>query len=785
MSVGIINKSDPNVQTDLYKLSIADAKHDFKKIDINTLFASLSNFLPFRGAPGGELDEAGSFKLVVGQEFEYIFKQIVDTNGPVQLNVTNPGRTYNVLGKARATLNNGQDLHNLLNTLTLKSNHALIIDAQNQNLFELAIEGSLVPSSKLYIINNRETIADPAGKTIIKPTVLEQRGGVRLIQLHDSEINSINYTPYDPQIKDVTNDFFSNLNIELGPLESTKKNIKMVITDPIRKKQKVILNPKKEGSKSAGFEKLISIVKGRDNFNEQVQLIQKRSGDWLQALSCLQNMRSYSPETPAEAPYILVTHDKILLAYALYIGVNVLFMKAQSELVPQSMVFFYNTTGQPSIDLSESLRGFWSNGGEERLRLSLNLRKERLDHNTNLYLQETRMLEALRIIIYVGTSINIDRYNKACIDYITILLRRIIRKNKFEYIEKSLEYLGNDDSNNINIAFTTMDISNQQYLNKIKDFILHCEKLTTVYGINPTEVIIGEESILAAELRKSIKTNKLEQLDVYEKGTFTYIIPLLKFLMDNDVDGTITFLGHFSINRGISKFRSIIYPLFGIPNVVRGGGKRQHGGFNIEISKYIKDFIKNMLKQLYNHDYYVDTNYFTFLDNSGNEVDQLFVNLYEYQLQLLESFFNNPENKRVYYELYNDFRIIYNNENSSGEESNIKLLLQKYFPPKTATTTRKQLKNFLNSIITKKTNPQFATVKLRRLLANNIRTRVPFNRNLKNKMNHVKKILKTPKSSIKPRFGLASSTQNYAMEVKAGGKRKYMKTRKQKRTKRS
>lgn len=779
MSVGILNKKDQNVQGDLYKLSLADAKHDFKKIDIATLLASLRNFLPFRGASGGELDEAGTFKLVVGQEFEDIFKQIVDANGAaVQLNVTNPGRTYSVLGKARTTLNSGQDLQNLLKTITNNSNHAFVIDAQNQHLFELAQSGANVADSALYIINNRETIADPAGKTIIKPTVAETPPGIKLVQLHDSEKKSINYTPYDPNIDDVTNDFFSNLNIELGPLESSKKNIKMVITDPIRKKQKVILNPKKEGSKSAGFEKLISIIKGRDNFNEEVQLIQKRSGDWLQALSCLQNGRSYTPETPANAPYILVTHDTILLAYALYIGVNVLFMKARSEKVEQSMVFFYNATGQAPIDLSDSLRNFWSNNGEARLRKSLELRKAILQNNKALYEQETNILTALGAKLYVTSSININIYNKACIDYITILLRRIIRKNKLEYMEKSLDYVV-DESINIKM-FENINTDNQNDLNNIKDFILHCEKLETVYGTSPTEVLIGEESVIAADLRKSFKTNKLDQIDVYEKGSFTYILPLFKFLMDNDEDATRTFLGYFSINRGISKFRSIIYPLFGIPIVARGG-KGQYGGFDVNV----REFLKEILRQLYNHDYYIDTNYFTFLDSFGNEVDQLFVNLYEYQLQFIQSFFRNPENIQNYSDLYNDFVIIYTYENSSGGfNSNINVLRAKYFPP-TINPTRKQLKNFLNSIITKKTNPRFATVKLRRLLANNKRTHIPYNRNVMNKMNRVKKILKTSPPSIIPRFGLASSTQNYAMQVPAGGKRKYMKTRKQKRAKRS
>jgi hypothetical protein len=49
----------------------------------------------------------------------------------------------------------------------------------------------------------------------------------------------------------------------------------------------------------------------------------KRSGDWLQALSCLDLNRSYS--VPLNGKMILVTHDRILLWYALFMGIHVAF----------------------------------------------------------------------------------------------------------------------------------------------------------------------------------------------------------------------------------------------------------------------------------------------------------------------------------------------------------------------------------------------------------------------------------------------------------------------------
>ena len=54
----------------------------------------------------------------------------------------------------------------------------------------------------------------------------------------------------------------------------------------------------------------------------------KRSGDWLQALACLDSKRPYMDETgrlEAIPSIKLITHDKILLWYALFLGIDVLF----------------------------------------------------------------------------------------------------------------------------------------------------------------------------------------------------------------------------------------------------------------------------------------------------------------------------------------------------------------------------------------------------------------------------------------------------------------------------
>ena len=59
----------------------------------------------------------------------------------------------------------------------------------------------------------------------------------------------------------------------------------------------------------------------------------KRSGDWLQALSCLDTVREYNKKKEDLDIIILMTFDRVLLIYALFLGLDVLFTTKDQEVI--------------------------------------------------------------------------------------------------------------------------------------------------------------------------------------------------------------------------------------------------------------------------------------------------------------------------------------------------------------------------------------------------------------------------------------------------------------------
>jgi len=59
----------------------------------------------------------------------------------------------------------------------------------------------------------------------------------------------------------------------------------------------------------------------------------KRSGDWLQALSCLDTKREYNDGEGVAENIALITHDRVLLVYSLFLGINVFFTCKDGELL--------------------------------------------------------------------------------------------------------------------------------------------------------------------------------------------------------------------------------------------------------------------------------------------------------------------------------------------------------------------------------------------------------------------------------------------------------------------
>lgn len=625
-----VNRGDiKKCKEDLSILSTTDAKHDFggkssQEYIINTVQRFTPHWMISRTYPS--LSEETAFKLVVGEEIDQVFRRVLTNNNVGQLNLVNPIRNYLTYGVSRASLQSGADLQNFLQRTTGAQNHIFSIDFDNQHLLELAKIGAPVPNANIFVVNSRETIADPAPKTIVdlKKNIKKYMGntGIKLTQLHDSEPNNVNYTMFDDYQLDILNDFYSSLNIELAPIDRKTNNTKVIITSPDGGYSKVILNPKKEGSIASGIEKLVKFLSPKNAFDDQVQIVQKRAGDWLQALSCLQNMRPYTPLLPPEAPYILVTHDRVLLSYALYIGVNVIFLKQEnrSEGMPQSVILFYNNIEQKKISFKTSLEKFWKINGPQRLEFAFELRSRLIAEAIAKNEQDSLLLNTfLNAMVQAKAENKPIKFNTKCTNYIETLLRIIIRKEKMESLYKTQAIIHEEDTAEITAQFSNITDENEQYLKQIQDFITICEENITKYGndinkatINAaiiTEITMGLEKRVRLESPQYLKKNNCKDVDFNGRNPLhkPYISALLKFLQDNEPQATANLLSILNNNNQI-------------------GGYQQ-----------AEALIAHLEYQNLSPENYINYNYFSFADTEeGPTVSEIFINLYEYQLQAVQ-----------------------------------------------------------------------------------------------------------------------------------------------------
>jgi hypothetical protein len=629
--LGVNRRNIEKCKEDLSILSTTDAKHDFSgKSSQEYIINAVKRFIPHwmisRTYPS--LSEETAFKLVVGEEIEQVFRRVLTNNNVAQLNLVNPIRNYLTYGVSRASLQSGADLQNFLQRTTGAQNHIFSIDFDNQHLLELAKIGAPVPNANIFVVNSRETIADPAPKTIVdlKKNIKKYMGntGIKLTQLHDSDPNNVNYTMFDDYQLDILNDFYSSLNIELSPIDRRTNNTKLIITSSDDGYSKVILNPKKEGSIASGVEKLVKFFSKKNEFDDQVQIVQKRAGDWLQALSCLQNMRSYEPLLPPEAPYILVTHDRVLLSYALYIGVNVIFLKQEnrSENMPQSIILFYNNIEQKKISFKTSLEKFWNINGPQRLEFAFELRGRLIAEAISKNDQDSLFLNTfLNAMVQAKAENKPRRFNTKCTDYIETLLRIIIRKEKMESLYKTQATIRQEDTAAIIAQFSNITDENEQYLKQVQNFITICEENITKYGNNInkaiinaaiiTDITMGLEKRVRLESPQYLKKNNCKDVE-FSGGNPNhkpYINALLKFLQDNEPEATANLLQILNNNIQLG-----------------GYGEAEAGAL-----------IADLEHQNRTPENYINYNYFSFADTEEDPtISEIFINLYEYQFQAVQ-----------------------------------------------------------------------------------------------------------------------------------------------------
>jgi hypothetical protein len=208
----------------------------------------------------------------------------------------------------------------------------ILVDAQTVTINELfghAIKGG---SGKIIINNilNREVVNDPAPKTYEMKVFKNSESAEYKIK-YDTEPDIITYSSFEETNKELyRNKFFSTLDFCISSFDSISSDYLPKVKLEIINKNKNIVYQTNDPHKTNSIAQCLEYIKkllgtSGDKHIKCSSFFQcKRSGDWLQALSCFDTGRKYSGGE-IQGKITLVTHDRILLWYALFIGIDVIF----------------------------------------------------------------------------------------------------------------------------------------------------------------------------------------------------------------------------------------------------------------------------------------------------------------------------------------------------------------------------------------------------------------------------------------------------------------------------
>lgn len=246
---------------------------------------------------------------------------------------------------------------------------AVIVDFVQCKFLELFAGCSKLDNYTLHYLMTPEMVNDPAGKpSINNETLFKQTDkGINMKSYIQIDTEPMSYSSFDIENPDPNNNFYSKYDFKLTPIQQIiskqKKSDKLISTLNISLTEGGTLKPLVttiDDAKAANsinsvlgyLRKIIanisSVSNGTEsgriakfNFNSKCQ--QKRSGDWFQALCCLDaRNRNYveilpSDKRPAfklksDCPVYFVTHDQIAVAYALLNGINVIYFSANKQI---------------------------------------------------------------------------------------------------------------------------------------------------------------------------------------------------------------------------------------------------------------------------------------------------------------------------------------------------------------------------------------------------------------------------------------------------------------------
>jgi hypothetical protein len=342
---------------------------------------------PFGGTDifGHVLHEPGTVKYIIKNEpDEFNYNAI---GSPEKTINTKTGKIYNVK-TISCYVPSGNIVHTLPKTLItaetftteldIDNNSAFVIDATAISINAIMKTGlisDVAKKKKIYYIFSSELENDPAGKSSVHDLSIFNNDklvdGHNYIPCISDSTDDENYTyKWDETLpENPYNMFYTSYIFQLSSLKKDytgntrqyKTNLTILEKDGggIIVNMKPILNSKINNDIASLsvvmefiYNRITELIHGAhptpiDIFNLNAAVEQKRGGDWLQVLLCkiiaLRERKLYKVDIVGKKLNItdveiqdeikdvyLVTHDQIALAFALFMGVNVIFTQGSS-----------------------------------------------------------------------------------------------------------------------------------------------------------------------------------------------------------------------------------------------------------------------------------------------------------------------------------------------------------------------------------------------------------------------------------------------------------------------
>jgi hypothetical protein len=245
----------------------------------------------------------------------------------------------------------------LFNTITGDSSEKtlyLMIDAMNVSLHKALLNDKGEKEKEIVYLETRERVNDPADNRCMDPYVESSKDSkVKLSVLVDTNPSRVSYPAISSSsvLKHTLFNSIFSLSIDTpvstaaaaakmsgqaapgAASPKTKEGLKSSTlifkrTSGATLKTVTVQNGAAENDNTVNslYTRLVNFFKGggptalEDYF---IALQQKRSGDWLQVLSSLDNQRF--PQVPATAPIFLASLDRLCILYGLCVGANMIY----------------------------------------------------------------------------------------------------------------------------------------------------------------------------------------------------------------------------------------------------------------------------------------------------------------------------------------------------------------------------------------------------------------------------------------------------------------------------